>query len=110
MYKEERCAQFSGLMALFSLILVGVMLGLAVTTPETDKKIAFFVVFALSLLSFIILSAICVWTIWIRSSSSPSPNNGRNVNQPPTLMDNRQQVVIDPLNHIQLQIQNTSQY
>jgi hypothetical protein len=110
-------------MALFSLIMVGVMLGLAVTTNEADKKVAFFVVFALSLVSFIILSAICVWTIWIRSeASSPSSTNNKksntsntqNVNQPrvtpPPSMDYRQQTIIDPLNHIQLQVQNTNEY
>ncbi len=108
-------------MALFSLIMVGVMLGLGVTTNEADKKVAFFVVFALSLVSFIILSAICVWTIWIRSEASSrsstnnkNTNNTQNVNQPritpPPSIDYRQQTIIDPLNHIQLQVQNSNEY
>jgi hypothetical protein len=100
--------------------MAGVMLGLAVTATESDKKVAFFIVFALSLVSFIILTFICVWIIWVKSEPSSSKNNNknnnnntRNVNQTssaPPSMNYRQETIIDPLNHIQLHIQNTNEY
>ncbi|CAF0713687.1 unnamed protein product [Brachionus calyciflorus] len=72
---QERCAQFTGALAILTLIIIGVMLYLAVSSQFSEQKTAYYIIFALGIVFFGVLIGL---TIYFVKKSQEKKLNYRN--------------------------------
>lgn len=106
---QERIGHFCGLLAFMVLILVGVMLYMAITTQFSEQKTVYYIVFALGIVAFGILTGITIHSVY-KSTEKLESERVYNANQLASkrmAMAYSQNLDEQFHNDIQLQIQNS---
>lgn len=77
---QERCGQFSAILAFISLIFVGVMLYLAITSQFSEQKTVYYILFVISLILFIGLTGLSIYSV-LKSIEKKQAHRNYQLNQ-----------------------------